>query len=157
MQTGSDFDDWMAHFSEQDQKLLRAFDERFYGLYQGRDPNQIAWMAAHGYPMPEDVLAAQFVSTAALRAMAGQGNIKAALMPGDGGVRQIIRSFVNSDSNPSVRDYRQALAPGASNLLSHFSSQQGQYMIKRAAGLPTGICAELFDGNDPYPVPHPPN
>lgn len=80
VQTGRDFEDWMAHFSEADQKILRAFDKQFYGIYKNRTPDQIAWMAAKGHPMPEDVLAAQMMGTQALRDLSNQGNIKATFL-----------------------------------------------------------------------------
>ncbi|MGA7296726.1 MAG: hypothetical protein WBW92_04345 [Rhodanobacteraceae bacterium] len=80
VQTWRDFEDWMSRFSASDQVVLRGFDKQFFGVYRNRDPNQIAWMAGNGYPMPEDVLAAQSMSTVRLREAAAQGNIKAAFL-----------------------------------------------------------------------------
>lgn len=97
VQTGRNFDDWMSYFSEQDQKVLRGFDKRFYGVYQGRNANQIAWMAAHGYPMPEDILAAEFIDTAALRKMAASGNIKAGFLLKDRELREIAKRMREQD------------------------------------------------------------
>lgn len=231
VQTGRDFDDWMSHFSEQDQKILHGFDKRFYGVYQGRDADQIAWMAAHGYPMPEDNLAAKFIDTAKLRDLVKQGNLKAAfllqdreltevsqriatqgksrlqvetddpqlradlymltkmtvtsdspyrafmwargekvtplvapnsgdstvigalywaMLLGDAGADQMLRSFIDSSPNASVRAHRQAVESGAAALSSQFRTRR---MVRGGAGLPDE-CMRLFGGNDPYPVPH---
>lgn len=80
VQTGPDFEEWMTHFSVADQKLLRAFDKQFFGVYKNRTPDQIAWMAAQGYPMPEDILAAQMMGAPELRDLSEQGNIKATFL-----------------------------------------------------------------------------
>lgn len=80
VQTADGFENWMAHFSAADQKILRAFDDRNHGVYRDRTAQSVAWMAAHGYPMPEDLLAAQAMSTDQLRQMAKNGDVKAAFI-----------------------------------------------------------------------------
>lgn len=80
VQAGLDFEGWMAQYSEADQVLIRAFNEQHFGLYEGRTPAAIAWMAANGYPMPEDIIAAQGINTEQLEQMAIGGNDKAAFL-----------------------------------------------------------------------------
>ncbi len=80
VQTASSFEDWMSRFTAQDQEILRAFSKRNYGVYRVHSRETVAWMAQHGYPMPEEVLAAQSMSRATLRSMAKRGNLKAAFL-----------------------------------------------------------------------------
>lgn len=89
VQTGRNFEDWMARFPKADQEVLRQFDERYFGIYHGRTAQDIAWMAAHGYPLPEDLLAAQSVGTERLRKMAEKGNVKAAFLLKDRDLKTI--------------------------------------------------------------------
>ncbi len=78
VQTAASFEDWMNQFSLSQQETLRDFDKAFFGVYHDRSPEAIAWMAAHGYPMPEDVLAAEAMSNDQLRLLMENGNVKAA-------------------------------------------------------------------------------
>lgn len=78
--TADSFDAWMAHYSAVDQKMIRAFNERNLGVYRDRTPQEIAWMAAHGYPMPEDLIVAQGMTTAKLQRLAKNGSTKAAFV-----------------------------------------------------------------------------
>lgn len=62
-QVPADFPSLLASYSPKQQRTLKAF----YGAYddammQFSTPEQLAWLARRGFPMPEDVLAAQFLS-----------------------------------------------------------------------------------------------
>jgi hypothetical protein len=73
-------DAWMARFSPADQVKLRKFSDLYFGLYEVAGPGQIKWMEEHGYPLPEDVLAAASYATDQLKEMANQGNDKAKML-----------------------------------------------------------------------------
>jgi hypothetical protein len=73
------FDEWMKSFPA-DREALSKFSEEHFGVYKINSPQQIAWMAANGFPMPEDVIAAQSISNDELRNLAEKGNSKAALI-----------------------------------------------------------------------------
>lgn len=78
--TGSSFADWQAQFPADTQRLMAAFSKRYLGVYRVSSPAQVAWMAAHGYPMPEDLAAAQGMSDQDMLNLVKQGNVKAAFL-----------------------------------------------------------------------------
>ncbi len=73
-------DEWLANYTSLDQKKIRDFSERYNGVLKISGPGQIAWMAEHGYPTPEDIITASEFSTAKLKELAGQGNSKAEML-----------------------------------------------------------------------------
>lgn len=80
VRTASSFNEWMEQFPSDAQKAISAFNSRHFGVYSINSPQQVAWMAQMGYPMPEDVIAAKFLSDENLRTLAGQGNDKAGFL-----------------------------------------------------------------------------
>ena len=68
--------EWLSSFTGDEEKL-NAFSKKHYGVYSINSPEQIVWMAQNGYPMPEDVIAAEGISSESLRALALAGNEKA--------------------------------------------------------------------------------
>ncbi len=112
VQTAASFEDWMAHFSEADQAILRDFNKRNHGVYRVHNPETVAWMAQHGYPMPEDVLAAQALSRETLRDLVKEGNVKAAFLLRSRDIAEIKRKMEENDEkmgyilrkNPQYRE-----------------------------------------------------
>lgn len=88
--TGSSFADWQSQFPADTQKLMAGFSKRYFGVYKVSSPAQVAWMAAHGYPMPEDLAAAQGMSDQNLLDLAKQGNVKAAFLLRGRNIQQIM-------------------------------------------------------------------
>ena len=80
VRTASNLQDWLAQFPADVQEKMTAFSKRNFGVYSIDSPQQIAWMAAHGYPLPEDLAAAEKLSNADLRELANQGNDKAGFL-----------------------------------------------------------------------------
>ncbi|MDN5924364.1 MAG: hypothetical protein L0H70_05130 [Xanthomonadales bacterium] len=80
VRTGKSFADWKAQFPADTQKLMVQFNKDYFGVYRVNTPEQVAWMAAQGYPMPEDLVAAQGMSDQDLLDLAGKGNLKAAFI-----------------------------------------------------------------------------
>jgi hypothetical protein len=78
--SGVNSKDWLAQFPADQQAKISAFNKRHFGLYQVNSREQVAWMAENGYPIPEDVIAAEKLSDADLRELAKQGNDKAGFM-----------------------------------------------------------------------------
>lgn len=73
------FEELLARYSPAQQKVLKAS----YGSYDAEmmkfsTPEQLAWLKRRGFPMPEDVLAAKFLSDEQLKARADAGDAKAA-------------------------------------------------------------------------------
>jgi len=80
VRTAANLQDWLGQFPVDVQEKMKAFNKRNFGVYSIDSPQQIAWMAAHGYPMPEDLVAAEKLSNADLRELANQGNDKAGFL-----------------------------------------------------------------------------
>lgn len=97
VQTGMDFENWMAQYSAVDQEIIRAFSEKYFGIYENRTSESIAWMAANGYLMPEDIIAAQAFSTEQLQQLANNGNDKAAFLLKDRYLNRLAEEMDASD------------------------------------------------------------
>ena len=78
--TAANFDDWLKQYPAVDRERIKAFDTRYNGVYEIASPQQIAWMAQNGYPMPEDLIAAEGIDDATLRNLADHGNDKAGFL-----------------------------------------------------------------------------
>jgi hypothetical protein len=80
VRTASNFKDWLSQFPADQQPKISSFDLRHFGMYSVNSPEQVAWMAEMGYPMPEDVIVAQGMSDQDLRDLADHGNDKASFL-----------------------------------------------------------------------------
>lgn len=80
VRTAANLDEWLAAFNAVERKKIFEFSGRHFGIYAVDSASQIAWMAAHGYRMPDDVLGAEKFSNADLRELANEGNEKAGLL-----------------------------------------------------------------------------
>lgn len=78
--SASNFRDWLAEYPPYQQAKISDFNKRHYGVYRVNSREQVAWMAENGYPMPEDVIAAESLSDAALLELAERGNDKAGFL-----------------------------------------------------------------------------
>lgn len=74
------YKEWLAQYPAYQQAKINAFNDAHFGVYRVNSREQVAWMAQNGYPMPEDVLAAEGMNDAALLALAEQGNDKAGFL-----------------------------------------------------------------------------
>lgn len=80
VRSASSFQEWLAQYPSYQQAKISAFNRSHFGVYRVNSREQVAWMAANGYPMPEDVVAAEGLSDLDLFKLAGQGNDKAAFL-----------------------------------------------------------------------------
>lgn len=78
--SGINSKEWLAQYPVDQQEKIQAFNTAHFGVYSINSPQQVAWMAENGYPMPEDVIAAERLSDADLRELAKQGNDKAGFL-----------------------------------------------------------------------------
>lgn len=78
--TAVNLQSWLEQFPLDVQEKMTEFNERNFGVYSIDSRQQIAWMAAHGYPLPEDLAAAEKLSNADLRELANRGNEKAGFL-----------------------------------------------------------------------------
>lgn len=91
--TGKSFADWQAQFPADTRRLMADFSKHYFGVYLVSSPAQVAWMAAHGYPMPEDLAAAQGMSDQGLLDLAQQGNVKAAFLLRSRDIREAMQQI----------------------------------------------------------------
>jgi hypothetical protein len=80
VRTAPSFQEWLAQFPTGQQAKISAFNDAHFGVYRVNSREQVAWMAANGYPMPEDIVAAERLSDRDLLKLADQGNDKAAFL-----------------------------------------------------------------------------
>lgn len=78
--SGASLKEWMAQYPPDQQQKLLDFNKRHFGVYMVNAPEQVAWMAQNGYPLPEDVIAAENLSADELRALVERGNEKAGFL-----------------------------------------------------------------------------
>lgn len=83
VRTASSFGDWVNQYPVEDRKRITAFNTRYRNVYEVASPQQIAWMARNGYPMPEDLIAAQGIDDHTLQDLAAAGNVKANFLLND--------------------------------------------------------------------------
>lgn len=70
-------------YTDEDQAIIRGFDSSHFNALTFVNEKQYEWMVRHGYPTPEEILAAAQMSTEELEARAAFGNVKAALFLAD--------------------------------------------------------------------------
>lgn len=81
VRTAKTFKEWLAQFPPDQQAFIADFDKTHFSVYDTiTSPEQVAWMAQHGYPMPEDILAAKNMSDDDLKRLSDQGNDKAGFL-----------------------------------------------------------------------------
>jgi len=78
--SAANLQEWVAQFPPDQQQRILDFDEKHFGVYRVNSPEQVAWMAQNGYPLPEDVIAAEGLTDDDLRELARRGNDKAGFM-----------------------------------------------------------------------------
>jgi hypothetical protein len=81
VRTAKNFKEWLAQFPLDQQAFIADFDKTHFSVYSTiTSPQQVAWMAARGYPMPEDIVAAKNISDEELKQLAAGGNDKAGFL-----------------------------------------------------------------------------
>lgn len=80
VRTAPSFQEWLDQFPPDQRSKITAFNKAHFGVYQVNSREQVAWMAENGYPMPEDIVAADRLADRDLLKLANQGNDKAAFL-----------------------------------------------------------------------------
>jgi hypothetical protein len=78
-QSGDDSESWLAQFADHHDAIVR-FNQRYPYAWNVSSPEEIAWLAKNGFPMPEDVIAADAMSDDDLRREADAGSSKALIL-----------------------------------------------------------------------------
>ena len=101
---------WLG-FTEEDQVIIRDFDAGYFGALTFENQKQYEWMVGHGYPTPEEILAAAQMSTEELEARADFGNVKAALFVADRYLAEAtaLAENLTKAGNPLDEDYAHLL------------------------------------------------
>lgn len=80
VRTARSYQEWLVQFPPDERAKIEAFNKANFGVYRVNSREQVAWMAANAYPMPEDIVAAEHLSDGDLLKLARQGNDKAAFL-----------------------------------------------------------------------------
>lgn len=78
--SGASLKEWLLQYPPDQQAKMLDFNKKHFGVYMVNSPEQVAWMAQNGYPLPEDVVAAESLTVDDLRELAKRGNDKAAFL-----------------------------------------------------------------------------
>lgn len=123
--TAANFDEWIEQYPAADRARIKAFDTRYNGVYEIASPQQIAWMAQNGYPMPEDLIAAQGIDDQTLRDLADHGNDKAGFLYHDRYLDRLGNRHVNQLDLSNPDDQVLARALDADQFLESASAFKG--------------------------------
>ncbi len=101
VRTAPSFQEWLAQFPPDQQARISAFNKAHFGVYRVNSREQVAWMAANGYPMPEDIIAADGLADRDLLKLADQGNDKAAFLLAERQNKELV-AFLAKGGNKSA-------------------------------------------------------
>ena len=80
VRSAGSFKEWLSQYPLDQQQKIADFNKKHFGVYMVNAPEQVAWMAQNGYPLPEDIIAAESMTDGNLRELAKHGNDKAAFI-----------------------------------------------------------------------------
>jgi len=78
--SGKSDSDWLSQYSSAELETIRKFNQLHPYAWTVHSAKEIAWMAQNGFPMPEDLFAADRMSDEELRDLAARAGGKAALL-----------------------------------------------------------------------------
>ena len=78
-QTATNTQSWLQLYADHIE-LIREFNGRHPFAWNVHSPEEIAWLARNGFPMPEDIIAAASMSDNALRLQGDAGSAKAQML-----------------------------------------------------------------------------
>jgi hypothetical protein len=96
---------------EEDQVIIRDFDSRYFGALTFVNDKQYEWLVRHGYPTPEEILAAEQMSDEELKARADFGNVKAAMFLSERYLAEAVAlaEHLTNAGEPLGEDYAQLI------------------------------------------------
>lgn len=108
--TAKDGMKWLNSYPQEDMPIFRAFNLSHPYAWSINSADQIAWMAANGFPMPEDVVAAAGMSDEQLRDAADNGGMKAKFLYYD---------RLSSEAGAELDDFKQQGGEVSDFMASH--------------------------------------
>lgn len=103
-----DFEELLTAYDSVAAATLEAFNARYAGAIAFRSAGEFAWMEEHGFPLPEEILAATEMPLAELRKLADGGDQGARFLYLDRtlqAVRELRQSYLRSGISPdALRD-----------------------------------------------------
>lgn len=82
------WEELLAGLDPEQRALAEAFASRYPEAYRFASAAQLAWMVERGYPMPEEITAAEAMRMDELMQLASSGNVKAMMLAVDRGARE---------------------------------------------------------------------
>ncbi len=122
----SDTESWMSLYADHHDLIVR-FNQRYPYAWNVSSAEEIAWLAKNGFPMPEDMIAADAMSDDDLRREADAGSSKALMLYYERLQSEWItaaRDEISKGASPSDADQRAAIAIPKTHLeIGRISSQ----------------------------------
>lgn len=152
-----DFEELLIAYDSVSAAILEEFNARYAGAIAFRTDGEFEWMAEHGFPLPEEILAAADMPLQDLRTLADGGDPKAQFLYLDRtlqDVRELRQSYLRSGISPDgltdIPEYGDALirAAYAKSYLTDSDSPFAGYLMaefsRAAFDNPYGYMAGLL-------------
>lgn len=133
-----DFEELLTAYDSVAAATLEEFNARYAGAIAFRSAAEFAWMEEHGFPLPEEVLAAAEMSLGELRSLADGGNQSARFLYLDRTLQEVrelrqsyLRSGISPDALRDIPEYGDALirASYAKGLITGSDSPFAGYLM----------------------------
>ncbi len=152
-----DFVELLTAYDSVSAAALEEFNARYADAIAFRTEGEFEWMKEHGFPLPEEILAAADMPLSDLRALADSGDPKAQFLYLDRTLQEVrelrqsyFRSGMSPDSLKDIPEYGNALvrAAYAKSFLTDSDSPFAGYLMaefsRAAFGNPYGYMAGLL-------------
>src|SRR6056297_2762572 len=152
-----DFEELLTAYDSVSATTLEEFNARYTGAIAFRTDGEFEWMEKHGFPLPEEILAAADMPLPDLRRLADSGDPKAQFLYLDRTLQEVrelrqsyLRSGISPDGLKDIPEYGDALirAAYAKSFLTESDSPFAGYLMaefsRAAFGNPYGYMAGLL-------------
>ena len=137
----SSWEELLAGLSPEERELAQAFADLYPEAYQFRTLEQLEWMVANGYPMPEEIIAARQMPLEDLVNRAMSGNVKAGMLARDRLLDELLAE-AGDGSVPAYKNPRYLENDVAMNQIKRVESQ------RNCSPFTMYIAARHFEGLD---------
>jgi len=151
-----DFEELLTAYDSVSATALEEFNARYVGAIAFRTEGEFEWMEQHGFPLPEEILAAADMPLADLRSLADSGDPKAQFLYLDRTLQEVralrqsyLRSGISPDGLKDIPEYGDALirAAYAKSYLTASDSPFAGYLILRAVRETNGTALAVSESD----------
>ncbi|MFA5684841.1 MAG: hypothetical protein WCZ65_09020 [Lysobacteraceae bacterium] len=137
----SSWEELLAGLSPEEREVAQAFADLYPEAYQFRTREQLEWMVANGYPMPEEIIAARQMPLEDLVNRAMSGNVKAGMLARDRLLDELLAE-ARDESVPFNENRRYIEKDAAMRRIKYVESQ------RNCSPFTMYIAARHFEGMD---------